>query len=220
MEFPIEILEGNNDLTIVAVDSSERTANYSNTFTGVNNPEGKITFSADQKTANIEITHKNGIESVTVKINDGEALPVNIDAVEDKTRIEFPLNLDDFGEGEKKILITATSVDKTTINIEGETKYSELEQDDQDEVLNENIKIEITQLEDNSGIAKVKAEYEAGIKEIQLNVNDVDYPVPLENVDAQIQEFDLNLAEGVNKITLTVIGTDDTKNTSVKELTH
>ena len=88
----IEILKGENDLTVVAVDGSSNTTTETKSFTGLTKPEIVVTLSADGSSIDIAATHENGIESVAFNFNN---VDYNVDIGNDKpTSIQFSQKLE------------------------------------------------------------------------------------------------------------------------------
>ena len=95
----------------------------------------------------------------------------------------------------------------------------EVEVPEEERHMNENIIINIERLEDDHKKAKISASYVEGIKEVALNINDVDYSVELpEENPTEIEIEELQLVEGNNRITFTVIGVNNTENVKTVEL--
>lgn len=116
----VEILKGENDLSIVAVDANNNTSTEIKTFKGLTKPEIVVTLSPDGSRIDIKATHDNGIESVAFKFNDvdydvdiGEGTP---------TTIEFYQNLE---VGYNRIIVTVKSVDGTETVFDGQCSYGE-----------------------------------------------------------------------------------------------
>jgi len=119
IETEIEILKGENDLTIVAVDSSSNTTSERKSFTGLTKPEITVTLSADGSSIDIKATHEKGIESVAYNFNNvdynvgiGDGTP---------TSIEFQQKLE---VGYNRIILTVKSVDGTETIFDGECSYA------------------------------------------------------------------------------------------------
>ena len=209
IEFEIDILKGNNDLTVVAVDANNRTTTESKAFAGVTKPEVKITVSADKKSVNIICTHENGLEEIKFNVN-GTDIPVTLPEGNPK---DANFDYNNLPEGNVTVKVTAKSIDGTTTEA-----TEEIVPDESEETLNENIKINIVKSETDSTKAILSADYSEGIKEVLLNVNDVDYTVTLPEENPKNTSIELPLVQGNNRITLTIIGTDDTRNVKIEEI--
>lgn len=209
IEFEIEILKGSNDLTIIAVDANNRTTTENKTFAGVTKPEVKLTVSSDKKIIDVNCSHEKGLKKVTLTLN-GTEYGVNI-GEGTPTDAHFDYTLP---EGNSTVKVTATSVDDTITEVTEEIVPDEPEEPDK----NENIVINISKSAEEEKKAIISAEYAQGIKDVKLNVNDVDYSVTLPEENPTNISFGLDLVDGNNKITLTIIGTDGTENSKVEEL--
>lgn len=212
IEFEIEILKGQNDLLIVAVDKNNNSTTESKAFTGVTRPDVTITISADKKSAEVYCYHENGLKQIKLKVNDVE---YDVGLGEEETPKEVTFTTESIGEfeGNTNIVVTALSVDDT------ETEASEeIVQDEEEEI----ITIEIEKTEEDSEFAKATINAPSGIKEIKLNINDVDYGVDLQGenpVDTTLDNIPLPI-EGNNKIILKVISMDGNEKEEVKEITR
>lgn len=116
----IEILKGENDLTIVAVDGSSNTTTETKKFIGLKKPELTVTLSEDGSQIVINATHENGIESVAYNFNNvdynvdiGEGTPNSIELKQD---LEIGYN---------RIIITVKSVDGAETTFDGECNYGD-----------------------------------------------------------------------------------------------
>lgn len=211
IEFEIEILKGNNDLTVIAVDANNRTTTENKSFSGVTKPEVKITVASDKKSIHVDCFHEKGLKKVILNSN-GTDYDVAIgDGTPTDVNFDFALP-----EGNATIKVTATSVDDTVTEATEEIVPDQPEEP-ADPSGNENIVINISKSEEEKK-ALISAEYSEGIKEVKLNVNDVDYSVGLPEENPTNVSFGLDLVEGNNRITLTVIGTDGTENSKVEEI--
>ncbi len=223
----LEILKGSNDLTIIAVDSNNNTTTEMKNFTGLTKPEITITVSDDKTSADIYIVHENGIQEVKLKVN-GEDVDVSGLAEGSPKEISFNMTLP---EGDNTVIVSATSTDSTETevteeisnhiltpeeNLPGDTEQTDNPEETPDEVNKPEISIE----KNTSGeTAHATIHYENGIKEIKLNINDVDYDVNgIGDNPIDLELNDLPLAEGNNRITLTVITSDGQEEQSIQEI--
>ena len=229
IKIELETLDGSHDLLVVATDKAGNNAQVPKTFYGVYKPVIKIDISQDKAKADVTVEHNKGIESIAVKINDGEEKHVDgIESLdeEERKKISFPIDLTEFGNVEKKIFIKATSVDNTSAelehivegdgNTESRSESSETEESGEDN--NENIKVSFSNDETEERVVRVKASYDQGIKDIKLSVNGQEFDVQVPNDGGRTMEFPLTLQEGTSKIKVVVIGTDDTQNTVIKNI--
>lgn len=118
IEIEIEILKGTNDLTIVAVDSSNNTTTETKSFTGVTKPEITVTLSAEGDSLDILAKHENGIKEVKFNFNDVD-YTVDI-GTETPKEIQFVQQLE---VGYNRIILTVISVDGTETVFDGECNY-------------------------------------------------------------------------------------------------
>ncbi len=207
IEFDIEILKGQNDLTIVAVDKNNNTTTEQKNFKGVTKPDVKITVSADKKTADVYCYHENGIEGINVKLNDmSQDVPLEEEGAKEAG---FQIQL---AEGENNITVTATSVDGTE-TIANEVVKNELEAEDA------NVEFYFEEIEGVSDKVLVKVVSENGIKEMYVDVNDAHFDVPLPGV-LQEAPVEVPIAEGTNTITVKVITENGIEKTETKEITR
>ncbi len=205
IEFDIDILKGNNDLTIIAVDKSQNTTTETKSFSGVTKPDVKITIAADKKTFNVVCSHENGIKKVKLTLNGQEYdIMQTLNLSEDETHNEVTFDAQ-LTEGNNDISVEAVSVDETT-TVATETVENQSEED-------RNIEISIKKSDDYDDRADIKITAEKTIKEIKLNVNDVDYDVNVDNTSFQMQ-----LVEGNNKIAVTVVLEDGMEKTETAEI--
>lgn len=205
IEFDIDILKGNNDLTIVAVDKSSNTTTETKSFSGVTKPDVTITIAADKKSFSVVCYHENGLKSITLTLNGQEfdimkELGLNEDEVHKEVNFETALS-----EGNNEVSVKAVSVDET------ETVASEVVENQSEE--DRAVQIKIEQSTEFPDRADVSITTEETIKEIKLNVNDVDYDVDLSN-------FQIGLVEGNNKITVTVVLESGLEKTETVEISH
>lgn len=210
IEFEIDIRKGKNDIVIVAVDANNNSSNKQESFTGVTKPEIKITISPDKKSIDVYAFHEKGIKEIQLLIND-QNFDVDI-GDQNPTEVSFNVAL----EAEKNtVKLVAISVDDT------KTEYTEeIVAEIENETNEDEIQISIEQKEETPEVAAVKVICEQGIKELKLNVNDVDYDVDIGNEGPTEAAFDLPLVEGNNKITLTAISVNGTEKQEIKEITR
>lgn len=206
--FDIEILKGKNDILIVAVDKNSNSTTETKTFTGVTKPDITVTIAADKKSAEVKCYHENGIKDITLKIND---VDYDVDlAGQTHTDITFPIEL---AEGNNVIVVSATSVDDTTTEVTEEVETIT-------EVVEDEINISVEKAEDGSAAGNVVINVPAGIKEIRLNINDMDYDVALGEEVLTDVNFQIPLVDGNNKVTLKVISVNDIEKEEIKEINY
>lgn len=113
----LEIMKGENDITIVAVDTNNNTTTETKTFRGVTNPEILIVLSADGSSLDITCTHEVGIKKVEYTLNDQKYEGEFDDS---PTTVQFNQDLD---IGYNRIILTAISVENTKYTFDGQTEY-------------------------------------------------------------------------------------------------
>lgn len=116
----VEILKGKNDLTVVAVDTSNNTTTETKSFTGLTKPEIKVTLSEDGSSIEIRAEHESGIESVSYNFNNVD-YDVDIGSG-NPTTIQFEQKLE---VGYNRIILTVKSIDGTESKFDGECSYGD-----------------------------------------------------------------------------------------------
>ncbi len=204
IEFDIEIKKGTHNLTVCAVDTNNNVVSKMEKFAGVTKPDVRITVSVDKKSIDVYSFHENGIRAILLNIN-GQDYDVGIPEG-NPTEVSFNVALP---SGDNHVKVTAISVDQTETVAEETVKAAE-----------DVIEMSIEQLPDVADKVQLKANCAAGIKELKLNVNDVDYDLGLQVENPTDVSFELPLVEGNNKITFTVISVNGTEKVEVKEITR
>ncbi len=116
----IEIIKGKNDLTVVAVDTSNNTTTETKSFTGLTKPEITVTLSEDGSSIDIKAVHESGIEAVSFNFNN---VDYNVDIGSDTpNQIQFNQKLE---VGYNRIILTVKSVDGTESKFDGECTYGD-----------------------------------------------------------------------------------------------
>lgn len=209
----IEIKKGKNDLTIIAVDSNNNTSTETKAFTGVTQPEIVAVVSEDGTQVNIKVTHEAGVKSIIVELNGSG--PINVDLGAESLEVaEFPLPL---VEGDNKVKITATSTEDITATKEATFTYTP-PAPEPEQPRNEP-KISAIQSEDGK-IVSIRVEYEQGLKSVGLLFNEQEYVIEIGADNPPQASFDLELAEGTNRIVVTSVGADDAEGVLDQEFTY
>lgn len=211
IKFEIDILKGNNDITIVAVDKNSNTTTEIQSFSGLTEPDVTITISADKTSANVKCYHENGIKEIKLKVNEQD-IPVDLGG-ETPTDANFDVPLEGTSNN---IVVTAISIDNTSTEVSEQVQADEQDTENQD---NSNIEITIEKSESNPDKAFIKGVCSDGIKEVKLNVNDVDIPVDLGGETPPEMSFEYDLVDGNNRFTLTIISVNGEEKQEVKEIT-
>ena len=93
ISFEIEFREDKNTLTVIAVDSSNRSHSETKNYTGVTEPTIQFSTNTDNSEVTVVISHENGIKGVSGNLNGKE------------------FTVRSFDEGDKKVTITLTEED-------------------------------------------------------------------------------------------------------------
>ena len=223
IEVEIEILKGQNDLTVTAVDGNNNTTTETKNFNGVTKPEIKITVSADKSSIKVSASHEKGLKELKMNIN-GQDYDINI-GNENPPMVEFDVTLADL---KNEITVSAKSVDDTETTAKEEvnrevSESSEEQNNDQNENESNNNETEteiVINLSSDGTQGHIIVNDEIGIKEIKLNLNEVDYNVDIVEENPKSLEFDVPLTEGNNKIKVTVKNINGTEKTETKEISY
>ena len=206
IEFDIDILKGQNDLVIFAYDKNGNNANATKPFSAVTKPDVKIVVTEDKKSVDITCTHENGLKSIDVSVNDQQYI-VEIEEGQKDATVPIPLE-----DGVNKVVVKAVSVDNTETTAEEEISNETVTEDE--------ITIDVRKNEENEESAIAIITTSGSVREIRLNVNDLDYQVPISEDIPGGLNFDIPLSDGNNVITLTVITANGTEKTETKELSR
>lgn len=210
----IEILKGKNDLTISAVDSNNNTTTEVKSFNGLTKPEIIIVVAADKTSADVTVKHENGLKEIKLKLNDAE-YPVPVE--ENQKEIMFNVRL---AEGANKLEVTSISVDDTQ-TVATEDVDNTPQAPTPEEPQTEEVQITIEKTEDGQSAYYI-ASHSSGIKELKLNINDIDLDLSALN-DQLAQnlttiEFLVPLFDGNNKIIFTAIPVTGEEKQEIKEI--
>ena len=204
IEFEIDIYKGKNDIVIVAVDSNNNSTTETESFTGVTKPDITVTISADKKSVDIKCYHENGIKEIGLNIND---LDYAVD-LQGETPTDVSLPAIPLAEGNNTVKVLARSVDDTVTEV--------VEEVVSDPIADE---VNLSIADDGTIVANVPN----GIKEMKLNLNDMDYDIDLGTEvlqDVTIDKSSLPFIEGNNKITVKVISVNGTEKEETKEIRY
>ncbi len=206
--FDIEILKGQNDLMIIAVDKSNNSESKEASYTGVTKPDILITVSADKSHVDVRVTHDVGIKEILLEIN-GQNVDVDIG---DQTPADASFGFNISGS-RNNVKVVAVSVDNTRTEVE-------------EEIVNENVsaedvRINIEQDSEDKHKVNVSVESPSGIKEMVMNLNDVDIPINLGDAapeEVKTASFNFNVGSGNNKITINIVRPDGMEKHETKEI--
>lgn len=206
--FDIEILHGQNDLMIIAVDSNNNSFSKQATYTGVTKPDIALTVSAEKDFVGVKVTHEVGIKEILLEVN-GENINVDIgDQTPKEASFGFPIS-----GSRNTVKVVATSLDNTKTEVEEEIVNENISADD--------VVININQDEHNKHKVGVSITSPAGMRALTLNINDVDQVVSLGDTppeEIQTVSFDFEVGAGNNRITVTVVRPDGMEKHETKEI--
>lgn len=144
----VDILMGENTITIVAVDASNNTTTETKALTGVTKPEITVNLIGQGDTLEITCKHEKGIKEIYYTLND-RPYQYQTPEGETHTEIKFTQVLD---EGYNRIKLKVTSVDDIPAEFDGECEYypngrtedeeTDTETDTTDDDLTENVTTE------------------------------------------------------------------------------
>ena len=198
-----EILRGENDILVTAVDKAGNISTDTRTFKGVTLPEVLITVSADGKKANVNVTHEVGIKSINIVLN-GESYDVEeLDGTQTDVNVEFEID----PNFENVIAVTAVS-EEGTENKKEETIVYEGNNEPTIEVVQDGVNIHVI------------FRAEAGILKAELFMQEQNYTI--EGLDENPKEAfaDMELPEGTNRIIFTMTDLNGNEAVFDKELTR
>ena len=117
IEAVIDILKGENDLTVVAVDGKGNSTTKSQQFIGRTVPEIQVNTSTDGSKLIIKVSHENGLKRIYYTLNDK---PYEANFTDSPKVFEFEQALD---RGYNRIIMEVTSVDETKNTFDGQCNY-------------------------------------------------------------------------------------------------
>ena len=117
IEVEIPIKEGENNLTITAVDKSNNTDSVQQGFEGLKQPTIEVVLTEDKSKLQITCEHESGIAKIEYTLNDR---PYAATLEEGPTTVTFEQALD---EGNNVIILNVTSVEGTISNFGGQCTY-------------------------------------------------------------------------------------------------
>ncbi len=116
----IDILKGKNNITVVAVDSSNNTTIETKSFNALTKPEVLVNQSPDGSQLIVQASHENGIAKIYYTMN-GQEFMQEYPEGERATDLEFHPVL---YEGYNRFILTVTSSDGTETVFDGECQYN------------------------------------------------------------------------------------------------
>ena len=206
----LEIPHGKNDITVVAVDSSNNTNTEQKVYNGLTKPEIKFVLNEEDKSkVTVVVTHEEGIKGISGTMNNSEFRIDESNITGNSVNFELTLS-----QGLNVIQVSASSTDGTEATAEKEFSYNSgnvsTAPDPVQPETKPTVKVEEITLDDNSKALRVTMSYKNKIASCQLNFNGQDYDVTIDQDQTNPLTFSLPLQNGANTIKLKVIGTDNT----------
>ena len=206
METEIPLLAGTHTLNIKVTDIDGVETTYQKEFyseTGEDKIFPVIDLKVtDDKKLKITATDETEISYVTYRWNNEEEIQIDV-SEEDNKKIEFEI---DIYKGKNDIVIVAVDANNnSTTETESFTGVTKPD-------------ITVTISADKRTI-DIKCYHENGIKEIGLNINDLDYQVDLQGeTPTDVDLPGIELAEGKNVVKVTARSIDDTVTELIEEV--
>ncbi len=120
IQIELDIPIGKNTITVIAVDSSNKTKSASKTLEGVTKPVINYGWpNGDASTLEIITTHENGIKSIYYTLNGN---PAQYETPEGETQTSLSFTINSF-EGYNELELTITSVDDTVTEFNRNWEY-------------------------------------------------------------------------------------------------
>lgn len=198
----IEILRGQNDLIVVAVDKANNTTTESKSYTGLTKPEVSIAVANDKKSATVTITHDKGIKSVIFNIDGQELTP----DVGDGNQTELSYPIENLPQGTYQFKVKAISVDDVVNEDEVTIENEETTLTPEPGTGTEAISCSIDKDGEN---ANVVIHSESGVEKVVLEVAGQSYDVyAYDGTTLYDLSFQIGLLDGNNeyKVIVTAIG--------------
>lgn len=227
ISFEIDFREDKNTLTVIAVDTSNRSKSETKNYTGVTEPTIQFTTNNAKSEVTIVVSHENGVKGISGNLNGSDFTVKSFD--EGQKKVTFTLSEDDgIKEGNNVLEVVASSVDlteksekhtwtkATTVNLVDTSDTGTGSTSSSTSVTTEP-KITIEQSSTNKNKVTVSTNYTVGINKVTIIVNNEEYPQELNGKKSE--EFELELDPGAYNIVVKVEGTDGITKTETKTLT-
>ena len=200
----IDILRGQNDLIVVAVDKANNTTTETKSYTGLTKPEVSIVVSPDKTAATVTIKHDKGIKSVVFNIDGQELTP----DVGDGNQTELSYPIENLPRGTYQFKVKAISADDVPAEDEVTIENEETTLTPDPGTNTEAISCLIEKADDGEN-ANVTIHAEAGVEKVVLEVAGQSYDVyAYDGTTLYDLSFQVGLLDGNNeyKVTVTAIG--------------
>ncbi len=208
----LEIPHGKNDITVVAVDSSNNTNTEQKVYNGLTKPEIKFVLNDEDKSkVTVVVTHEVGIKGISGTMNNSEFRIEESQITGNNVNFELTLS-----QGLNVIQVSASSTDGTENTAEKEFQYNSgtgsvsTAPDPIQPETKPTVKVDQLTLDGGSNILRVTMSYKNKIQSCALTFNGQDYDVTIDQNQDSPLTFDLPLSNGANSIKLKVTGTDGT----------
>ena len=205
MEVEIPLIAGTHTLNVKVIDVDGNETTHEEEIvseTGEDKIYPTIALEVtDQKKLKITAKDETAIDFVTYRWNDGEEIRIDV-TEDDPLKIEFEIEI---LKGKNDLLIVA--VDKNNNSTTEPKSFTGVTKPD----------VTITVAADKK-TAEIKCFHENGIKDIKLNLNDVDYNVDIGTETPTDVTIPIDLAIGNNKLIVTATSVDDTVTEATEEV--
>ena len=227
ISFEIEFRKDKNTLTVIAVDSANRSKSETKNYTGVTEPTIQFSTKNDNSEVTVVVSHENGIKGISGILNGKDFTVKSFE--EGEKKVSFTLD-ESYGikEGTNTLEVSASSVDltektekhtwtkATTVNLV-DTSDTGTSSTSSSTAVTTEPKISITQSSSNKNLVTVSVNYNPGVSKVTITVNNEEYPQDLNG--AKSENFELELDPGSYNISVKAEGTDGITKTETKSLT-
>ena len=203
----IEIPHGKNDITIIAVDSSNNAQTENSSYHGLTKPEIKfIVDESNPSVVQVDVKHENGLKGISGTINGSEFRISESDITSNE--LNFTLNL---SVGLNIVQVSASSTDGTDNTVEKEFQYNNGSTSTAPEQENKpTVNVEIVEEDRNTKVPVVTMSYHKKIASCSVVYNGQSYDITIPENQLTPLEFKLPaLVDGSNTLKITVTGTDN-----------
>ena len=201
ISFEIEFREDKNTLTVIAVDSSNRSHSETKNYTGVTEPTIQFSTNTDKFTVR---SFDEGDKKVTITLTEEDGIK------EGNNTLEVVASSVDLTEkSEKHTWTKATTVNLVDTSDTGVSSTSTSAATEP--------KISVDQDATDKSKVTVSVNYNAGINNVVITVNNEEYPQALDGKKSE--EFELELDPGAYNISVKLEGKDGITKTATKTLT-
>lgn len=225
--FEIDFREDKNTLTVIAVDTSNRSKSETKNYTGVTEPTIQFSTAEDGSEVTIIVSHDKGIKGISGNLNGGDFTVKSFN--EGDKKVTFTIDAEKgIKDGTNTLEIVASSVDltektekrtwtkTTTVNVVDTSDTGNGSTSSSSAVTTEP-KISIIQNSSSKNKVTISTKYSIGIKKVVIVVNNEEFPQELDG--KKNEDFELELDPGAYNISVKLEGTDGITKTETKTLT-